>query len=137
MKTKLTLTDCYKYPNAVIREYKRDKVIHEYKNLLELLAFKCVTVWIKPKYQLKEANKYLAKCKLHLRTLDSLTEQEKNDLLDIALKDKCLKVLSAKDYSHGNFDNDLFQLDIKRTNYLRSISLDIDGLEQSGRAVYE
>lgn len=132
MKTKLTLTDCFKYPNAKIRGYEKGRCVVEYRDIKEFLylKFSC-------SYRNIDIHERLSKCKLQLRTLDSLTEQEKNDLLDIALKDKCLKVLSAKDYSHGNFDNDLFQLDIKRTDYLRSISLDIDGLEQSGKAVYE
>ena len=116
MKTKLTLTDCYKYPNAVIREYKRDKVIHEYKNLLELLAFKCVTVWIKPKYQLKEANKYLAKCKLVLK--DAVKEVE-------------LKRIPFE-------KNILYLSDVNPLiSKLRAGNFDIDGMEESGRAVYE
>lgn len=109
MKTKLTLTDCHKYPNTAIREYKKGKIVCEYKNLLELLAFKCVTVWVKPKYQLKEANKYLANCKLVLK-----------------------KLTYAQNYFLG-----VDKADIKYIDKLRLRNYDIDGLQESGRAVYE
>ena len=112
MKTKLTIYDCFKYPNAVIREYKNGKQLEgEYINILQLITFKCLTVWNEPNKQIKDANKYLSNCKLVLK--------------DAFETIKSTRVSFDKIYMSELIDN------------LRADNYDIDEMKDTGRAVYE
>lgn len=111
MKTKLTIYDCFKYPNAVIREYKNGKQIEgEYKNILQLISFKCLTVWNESGKQIKDVNKYLSKCKLVLKDMTELQENG-YDLLNTVRT--------------------------VESDRLRLLNYDIDGMKESGKAIYE
>ena len=107
MKTKLTINDCFKYPNAKIRRYEKRKAINEYKNIMELLHLQ----FCKNGFQIVDINKRLSKCKL-------------------VLKD------SSKLYKEVfYFGERIFY--VNESDKLREMNYDIDGLEQSGKAVYE
>ena len=117
MKTKLTIYDCFKYPNAVIREYKNGKQIEgEYINILQLITFKCLTVWNESDKQIKDVNKYLSKCKL-------------------VLKD-AVKIVETKRISFENKTLYLSELN-PLIDKLRADNYDIDSMKETGRAVYE
>ena len=112
MKTKLTLTDCFKYPNAKIRRYEKRKAVNEYKNIMELLHLQ----FCKNGFQTVDLNKHLAKCKLVLK--DAVKEVE-------------LKRIPFE-------KNILYLSDVNPLiSKLRAGNFDIDGMEESGRAVYE
>lgn len=106
MKTKLTINDCFKYPNAKIRRYEKCKAVNEYKNIMELLHLQ----FCKNSFQTVDINKRLSKCKLVLKDTS-----------------KIIKVFY--------FGARIFYL--SESDKLRAGNFDIDGLEQSGKAVYE
>lgn len=117
MKTKLTIYDCFKYPNAVIREYKNGKQIEgEYKNILQLISFKCLTVWNEPNKQIKDVNKHLSKCKLVLKDANEI-----------------IKSIRVPFYDKVIYMSELNPL----IENLRADNYDIDEMKDTGRAVYE
>ena len=112
MKTKLTLTDCFKYPNAKIRRYEKRKAVNEYKNIMELLHLQ----FCKNGFQTVDINKHLSNCKLVLKDAFEIIKS-----IRVPFDDKVIYMSEL---------NPLIEK-------LRADNYDIDGLEQSGRAVYE
>lgn len=106
---KLTLEIAMKYPNAKLIS---DRNIN-YNNLEAFIRGKYYALWLKT-----DDSIHISDYKLILRPIESLTEEE-NKMVDKLSYDKV-------PYEF-----------LSRINYLRSINIDIDGLEEKGLAVYE
>ena len=130
---KLTLEDCLKYPKAKVISADKGEwagwisVIH--------LKSKSLTVILKGHFPEIEMRVNISDCKLILRDISQLTDEEKAQLLENHLNDQGRDILKRSSYSYGNFENRLYELDVKQTDYLRSISVDIDNFLKSGKAV--
>jgi len=113
MDNKLTLEIAMKYPNARIirRSSITNKVVGKFDNIMDWICKH--TSGIQEYY----GESFEANCKLQLRKLESLTEEEENE------RDKLYDEGMLKQYG-GRLV----------TDYLRSISVDIDGLIESGVA---
>ena len=111
MKTKLTLTDCYKYPNAKIRGYEKGRCVVEYRDITEFLylKFSC-------SYRNVDIHERLSKCKLVLKDAFEIIKS-----IRVPFDDKVI------------YMSELNPLIDK----LRADNFDIDGMKESGRAVYE
>ena len=109
---KLTFEIACLYPNA--KFVINGKV--QYRNLKHFLGFS------NPFYQISD-------CQLQLRSIEDLTEKEKQEINDIiddkydGTKDIFTGVYIISNYSKYVFD------------YLRSINIDIDGFIECGKAV--
>lgn len=112
MKTKLTLSDCYKYPNAKIRKYEKQKVVNEYRDIMELLHLQ----FCKNGYKTVDVNKHLSKCKLVLKDANEI-----------------IKSIRVPFYDKVIYMSELNPL----IENLRADNYDIDGMKDTGRAVYE
>jgi len=121
MSEKLTLEWCFKYPKARIREYglSYNTYLDEYDNLLCMLKIYDAELWEKTQ-----------NCKLILRPLSSLTDEERNYLSEIDFKTEHKDVDIYNGFS-------VWGIHITTTDYLRSINIDIDGLQEQGKAIYE
>lgn len=150
MIEKLTLRIAMKYPEAmIVRKY------WEFDRKLSILSTKSNPIFIEPHWEVKIYNnitdliialgessrKHISDCKLILRPLSRLTEDEKK-YMD-SKKWICNK---ADDFWNG-FENTAIQLiqiayaknRIEVIDYLRSINIDIESpsLFERGIAVYE
>jgi len=105
MKTKLTIDDCFKYPNAKIRRYEKRKAVNEYKNIMELLNLQ----FCKNGFQTVDINKHLSKCKLVLKDVSKLYKEV------------------------FYFGERIFY--VRESDKLRADNFDIDGMQESERAV--
>lgn len=144
MKTeKLTLQDCFKYPNGKIKSN-----LKEYANVIHFINENFNTYISRE--QKGYSKDFISDCKLILRPLSSLTDEEKIEISDyifdgwdempvtcfymveefiesiyeVGDNDEFDHVWSAKDY-------------IELINKLREWNIDIDGLQERGIAVYE
>lgn len=124
-ENKLTLEDCLKYSNASLINPLGLKT----KSVIELINY-CYNANITINKLIKIDN-----LKLILRSIEQLTDEEKAQLLENHLNDQGRDILKRSSYSYGNFENRLYELDVKQTDYLRSISVDIDNFLKSGKAV--
>ena len=100
----LTINDAMKYPNAGIKNE-----ICTYQSIIALICNEPYQTGI---------NNNLANCKLQLRPLSSLTEQENEN-------------------AKVNYWDKSSIAGINLIDYLRSINIDIDGFEKEGKATYE
>ena len=125
-ENKLTLADCYKYNKATITSVPTIHVFSNVKVLIEYAHENMLTI-----QEIIDFNNL----KLILRSIEQLTDEEKAQLLENHLNDQGRDILKRSSYSYGNFENRLYELDVKQTDYLRSISVDIDNFLKSGKAV--
>jgi len=124
---KLTLKDCFKYPNARIREILEDGIsedcIIHHDNLLDMLREVDEALWGE-----------LSSCKLILRPIESLTDDEKKKYESF----KNPIYLMIENASKDVIDYERVLMDTAESiDYLRSINIDIDNLKEKGVAVYE
>ena len=126
MTEKLTLADCFKYPEAEIVRVYDEYTKNTYRNIIAFIVNHSISV---------EMRYEISFCKLILRSIEQLTDEEKAQLLENHLNDQGRDILKRSSYSYGNFENRLYELDVKQTDYLRSISVDIDNFLKSGKAV--
>jgi len=113
MNEKLTLSDCFKYPNASIQEFERNmrlKKCSDYENILDIIQFKIDIFGY-----FKED---MSNCKLILRNLSDLTDDESFKYQDLS-----------------DWYGEIYLDTIKSIDYLRSINIDIDGFIEAGKAV--
>ena len=126
MTDKLTLSDCFKYPNAKIIKYdilnSGRTVI--YDNIIRLIEN------YESGYHIIVHN-----CKLILREITDLTDEEKKYINDNFSYELFRDALGE---SNWNSFNELFAVCENKMgliDYLRSINIDIDGFLKSGKAV--
>lgn len=118
MTDKLTLSDCFKYPNAKVIPADIGKWSGWIKSID--IEHKMLVVSLKGFYPEVHMDVHIADCKLILRDISELTGKEKNyigktmGLLSIISKDR-----------------------IELIDYLRSINIDIDRFLECGKAVKE
>ena len=121
MKTeKLTIKDCMLYPNARIniKMSKSPKTSYSVIEFLDPVNLDYVNLFGGD-----------PTCKLQLRPIESLTEEERLKVGQIIVSDK-------GEFLH--LDTMLVQMkQVKIADYLRSINIDIDGFIASGKAVEE
>jgi hypothetical protein len=126
---KLTLQDCFKYPNA--RIINKDK---------DIIVYSGIYYWI---WASVLGTMNISDCKLILRPLkNSLVQAEKDYLLKTFLKPNdydfdCLFFDEIEESIAFLLDILPFNMVAKLIDYLRSINIDIDGLQERGVAVYE
>lgn len=124
-KVKLTIRDAMLYPNAKARYEGNDWNITKLeieKDLLFLSININKEIWAK-----------CSDCKLILRPLSDLTEGEMREL-------DCISYSSFEKYDLEVRDQEYVELDlasVRLADYLRSISIDIDGFIEAGKAVAE
>jgi len=114
-REKLTLQDCYKYPNAKIKG-------KECFGSIESFSIKSTIEWYRG-----DKNLDISEYKVVLRSIDKLKEEEKDTIDNITMYDKeLLELGTIVDYRHYS---------IAVMDYLRSINIDIDGFIDNGKAV--
>ena len=126
---KLTLQDCFKYPFAKYRYRETKHHYVEYPSLVNLILSN-------PNYELQNV---IVDSELILRPLSSLTDEEKMKLKAIQLNEND-KLVYNVDVIIGRlteFSDSIYRSHIEAQDYLRSINIDIDGLQEKGVAVYE
>jgi len=117
MKTKeLTLPDAMKYPKSlIVREYPNKSTIN-YNNIFSF-------IWNVGQSSVV----YISDCRLVLRSLDQLTEDE---ILEIG------KIIVNDNREFLDLDTILIQMkQVRIADYLRSRNIDIDGFLINGKAV--
>jgi len=117
MKTKeLTLPDAMKYPKSlIVREYPNKSTIN-YNNIFSF-------IWNVGQSSVV----YISDCRLVLRSLDQLTEEE---ILEIG------KIIVNDNREFLDLDTILVQMkQVRIADYLRSRNIDIDGFLLNGKAV--
>ena len=113
MNEKLTLQDCFKYPKARIK-YNSAKT-ESCESIDSFLTYSHLH------------KRDISDCKLILRPLSSLTDEEKEILLP--KYDEAIKIAE-------NNDTHSFESSKLIVDYYRSINIDIDGLQERGIAEY-
>ena len=119
---RLKLQDCFKYPFAKYRYRETKHHYVEYPSLVNLILSN-------PNYELQNV---IVDSELILRPLSSLTDEE-NKKLVMLLGDSDqngIETLSIPAW-------DIYRDDIITMDYMISINIDIDGLQERGIAVYE
>jgi len=121
-KEKLTLADCFKYPNAgIMTEFGKSAI-----NKI-LIGAEALTLWMhdRPVEYLKTVG--VEHCQLILRSIDQLTEDE---ILEIG------KIIVNDNREFLDLDTILVQMkQVRIADYLRSRNIDIDGFIENGKAV--
>lgn len=141
MTNKLTLQDCFKYPNAKVIEYDfyNTGQSREYKNIMD---------YINKHKEYYDFTKLLFNCKLILRDITQLTDEEKEHIAETYLNDSfdnshIPKTNGKSVASIQNIQEQItlileicsFEQIVEFIDYLRSINIDIDCFLQSGKAV--
>ena len=113
MNEKLTLQDCFKYPKARIK-YNSAKT-ESCESIDSFLTYSHLH------------KRDISDCKLILRPLSSLTDEEKENLVMMLgdIDGNGNETLSVPAW-------DIYSDDIITMDYLRSINVDIDGLQERG-----
>lgn len=129
MTEKLTLDDCYKYPNTRIKADTKD-----FKNVFTFTIYSFNSN-LSSNQILREEN-----CKLILRSIEQLTDAEKIYINDNLFYELFKNTVSLNANAVWNSLDELLAVCGDKTaliDYLRSISVDIDGMIASGKAVKE
>ena len=115
-KEELTLADAMKYPKSlIVREYPNKSTIN-YNNIFSF-------IWNVGQSSVV----YISDCRLVLRSLDQLTEEE---ILEIG------KIIVNDNREFLDLDTILIQMkQVRIADYLRSRNIDIDGFLLNGKAV--
>jgi len=128
---KLTLEMCFKYPNAKVKYLDNDWEIHSIDFVNENVSLFRQTqydVLVPEDYKtFRKTDILISDCKLILRPLSSLTDEEKGRLN--LLERRFPKMDDTSETFRKHYQ--------KQSDYLRSINVDIDNLEEKGVAVYE
>ena len=137
---KLTLQDCCKYPNAKILDYTGSKDNpNDYKNIYDYVH----TLGSFDSRNLEDTTEdifndyYVCNCKLILRELGELTDEERKHILNNFIFELYIGTVGISEIVWNNFDDILACCENRKESidYLRSINIDIDGFLQSGKAV--
>jgi hypothetical protein len=125
---KLTLEICFKYPNA--------KIINKDK---DIIVYSGIYYWI---WASVLGTMNISDCKLILRPLSSLTDGERIICYQIDTDNVTKYHLLNERNKNGIVPEGEKRIrihyeDYKKADYLRSISVDIDSLQERGIAVYE
>jgi hypothetical protein len=119
-----------KYPNAAINQYDlaTGKKVSDYKNILNFIYFDGATF-----LNLKDMSSELNNCKLQLRPLSSLTDEEKEYIHDNFIV-KGLSTVRIYETLESMLNHCYANTKHKLIDYLRSINIDIDNLIESAEA---
>lgn len=131
---KLTLEMCFKYPKAKIERINEKSVGDVYyDNIFEMIYkrgdfdSRTNTSTLQDIFE----DYTLCEYQLILRPLSSLTDEERKPITTLKESDALFKNINTLlCYIHG-------ENLIRAVDYLRSISIDIDNLQESGIATYE
>ena len=125
MTEKLTLEWCFKYPNARVQW-------GHYTGFIKTIYVNIECIEFDSEREFSVIRK-VSDCKLILRPLSSLTDEEKE------IEEKLKKRFYY--YVHNDRLEIMEKIVLiespKSIDYLRSINIDIDGLQEKGVAVYE
>ena len=148
MTDKLTLQDCFKYPKAKIKRIYDAEVTGTYKNIRLYQTFLYMvkdTIKLYPNIkQIRssteldfEAMCNISNCKLILRDISELTDEERKHILNNFIFDLYIDTVGISEIVWNNFDDLLACCEHRKESidYLRSINIDIDGFLKSGKAV--
>jgi len=119
---KLTLQDCFKYPNARIKFMLENK-----DNIYDIKIYYSFINKLGCENGMYDSSIPVSDCKLILRPLSSLTDEEKGRLN--LLERRFPKMDDTSETFRKHYQ--------KQSDYLRSINIDIDNLQEKGVAVYE
>ena len=125
MTDKLTLADCYKYPKA--RIFKSESF--SYSNIYDFIYHS---------WESQYSKFVISDCKLILRDISQLTDAEKIYINDNLFYELFKNTVSLNANAVWNSLDELLAVCGDKTaliDYLRSISVDIDGMIASGKAV--
>jgi len=125
---KLTLQDCFKYPNARIKFMLENK-----DNIYDIKIYYSFINKLGCENGMYDSSIPVSDCKLILRPLSSLTDEEINNSKDLTSKFIWETNVIECPISPG----ELTKYRILLIDYLRSINIDIDNLQEKGVAVYE
>ena len=117
---KLTLQDCFKYPEAEIRH-----IGGSFKDVFELII-RSYDANMSTLYMLADYD-----CKLILRSIEQLTDEEKKHIDRLA----CINPIRYVIYESIELSYAIMKDDLQICDYLCSIGVDIHGFLQSGKAV--
>jgi len=129
MTDKLTLQDCLKYYKAEIIPADIGMWSGWIKSID--LEGKMLVISLKGYYPEVDMEVPIADCKLTLRDISELTDEEKQHIDKLA----CFSPIRYIIYESNEYDYSLMEDDLQIFDYLRSINIDIDGFLQSGKAV--
>ena len=121
MTDKLTLQDCFKYPEAEIRHNSGGS----FKDVFELII-RSYDANMSTLYMLADYD-----CKLILRSIEQLTDEERKHIDRLA----CINPIRYVIYESKELDYAIMKDDLQICDYLRSINIDIDDYLLSGKAV--
>ena len=134
MTDKLTLQDCFKYPEAEIRHNSGGS----FKDVFELII-RSYDANMSTLYMLADYD-----CKLILRSIEQLTDEERKHIDRLA----CINPITVRSnlkksvlliryviYESKELDYAIMKDDLQICDYLRSINIDIDDYLLSGKAV--
>lgn len=125
-KNKLTLEDILKYYKAEIIPAEKGEWSGWIKSID--LEHKMLVVSLKGFYPEVHMDVHISDCKLILRDIEQLTDEERKHIMKLSLNPLRFPVLAF-----GTLD--FFEDDKNVFDYLRSINIDIDGFLASGKAV--
>lgn len=156
---KLTLQDCFKYPNARIFDYTSSKdnptiYSNVFLNVIRKSFPTCNSLssrkyiysigefdgaYIQYTKQEDFEDYYVSNCKLRLRHLESLTEEEKQIIQKKYIPEQLGKMMTESSWKALKSLLQYCQKDLLAAfiDYLRGINIDIDNLQKKGVAVYE
>ena len=117
-ENKLTLADCFKYYNSRLIE----KDGFKFNNIAEFLGCKFDSL---DNYQLE------------LRSIEQLTDEEKEKIVKTYLEDNLEEWTNSDEVFSLILDTCSFEELVTFFDYLRKIGVDIDGLIEIGKAVKE
>ncbi len=128
-KEKLTLEDCFKYPNAMV-QFETDEVRTGFIRKIDFKADRQLVIECIP---VSFYHSDVSDCKLQLRSIADLTEEESInvDRLDSENMGLELRIPYHSDLTFFNYNEG----DKLIFDYLRSINIDIDGFLECGKAV--
>jgi len=135
MTDKLTLSDCFKYPNAKVIPADIGKWSGWIKSID--IEHKMLVVSLKGFYPEVHMDVHIADCKLILRDISELTDEEKEYAEYNYFFEECgdwANICEVFKCALGTFDGNN---SVELADYLRSINVDIDGFFKCGKAVKE
>lgn len=131
MTDKLTLQDCFKYPETPIQFINNDNIIRQgYIRAIEIHSDTELEIETFP---IAFYHKAVSDCKLILRDITELTDEEKQYIIDNNFMDN-IEVLFEYDINEI-IRNTYSNKTIKLINYFQKIGIDIHGYLKSGKAV--
>ena len=133
---KLTIQDAIKYPNAEMIRTTPAEITETYFNSEQ---FENILDAMMHVGSINSAHVFISDCKLILRPLSSLTEEEKEKVFEFFMNPHGIH--SNQFGGWNNLNLIIVNCAVNKVkeliDYLRSINIDIDNFKEQGKAVYE